>query len=169
MFPRTVTVRALHQILYAWGPGFYVQEASDFLHTWGVRLSTCRRRQTFYAGGLKIFTCMRRQAFHMPEAFEFICMRPSAYAKGSLGSQSYQIGLQLGIFVISKRRQNCVELVKCTPDLLKAFREDQGFLERGKWLEKDVVGQLEDLMPSWRLLGLLFSAYKGYQWSSRTW
>ena len=65
----------------------------------------------------------------MPEAVEFVCVRPSAYAKGSLGSQSYQIGLQLGVSVISTRRQNCVELVKRFPE---AFREDQRFLERGR-------------------------------------
>jgi hypothetical protein len=95
---------------------FYMQEAPCFLYAWG----------------LKTFKCRKRQAFYMPEAFEFICMRPSANAKGSLGSKSYQIGLQLGISVISERRQNCVELVKCFPDSPKAFREDQRFLERGR-------------------------------------
>jgi hypothetical protein len=84
----------------------------------------------------------------MPEAFEFICMRPSAYAKGSLDSQSYQIGLQLGIFVISKRRQNCIELVKCFPDSPKAFREDQRVFGAGKIIGKRVVGQPEDLLST---------------------
>jgi hypothetical protein len=41
------------------------------------------------------------------------------------------IGLQLGISVISKRRQNCVELVKCFSDSPKAFRGDQRFFEPG--------------------------------------
>ena len=40
------------------------------------------------------------------------CMRPSAYAKGPLSCQSYQVGLQLGPSVINKRTQNFAGMVK---------------------------------------------------------
>jgi hypothetical protein len=122
-----VAVKAFPQILYAGGPLF----------------SPCRGPPAFCMHqAIKLFTCIRHQAFYMPDAVELICMRPSAYAKGSLSSQSYQIGLQLGVSVISQRRQNCVELVKKFLASLNMFREHQVLLDGGdNWKERYSVNQ----------------------------
>jgi hypothetical protein len=67
----------------------------------------------------------------MPEAFELYAGGPPPTQK-VLWAANRTIDLPLGIFVIRKRRQNYVELVKCLLGSPKALRDDQGFLERGR-------------------------------------